>query len=181
MINFLRLYNFFFTHFNPTDPQDMLWHVKQLQQDLPKGKIIVITLIFTAALLTIAAYMIKKIHQEEKKTSPSQISKSQLRKCLIKAGMEGRKNFDQDSVEIIKTILQTYADQRNVALVKQKFPKSNFNFPVEFQIGQDIIKISLFENNNEKSMRIECTCGKNGARVFIGENGLIESVVYTID
>jgi len=43
--------NYILTHFNPADPQDMLWHIKQLQKELPKGKILVVTLVFTAALL----------------------------------------------------------------------------------------------------------------------------------
>jgi len=173
--------NFILTHFDPADPQDMLMHIRQLQQNLPKGKILVVTLVFTAALLTIAVSMIKKTYQEERKNPPSDVSKSQLRSYLVKAGMAGRKKLRQNRAEAIKVVLETYAKQRNLTWKEKEIVEPDeYNSPIEFQIGLDTIKISFPETKNEILMEIEAVCGGQGARVVIGEHGLIESAVYNV-
>lgn len=177
MIYFLIFCNYILTHFNPADPQDMFWHIKQLQKEVPRGKILVVTLVFTAALLTIAASMIKKTYQEERKIPPSDLSKNQLRSYLVKASMAARKVFDQNHAEAIKIVLETYASQRNLTWHEKEIDDpAEYNFPVEFQIDFDTIKISFLETQ----MEVEAICGDRGCRVVIDKNGLIESAVYKI-
>lgn len=181
MIYFFVFCNFILTHFSLAEPRDMLAHVKQLQKDLPKGKILVVTLVFTAALLTVAVSMIKKTYQEERKSPPSGLSKSQLRSYLVKAGMAARNEFVKTPAEAIKTVLETYARQRNLTWKEKGIAEfTEISLPVEFQVGSDTIIISFLERENEMFMKIEAVCGKQGALVVIAEHGLIKSAVYNV-
>lgn len=156
-------------------------HIKELQKELPKGKILVVTLVFTAALITIAASMIKKTYEEDSKKSSSELSKSQLRSYLVKSGMTARNELEQNPDKAIKTILRTYAKYRSLTWQSEEIAKPiEYNSSLEFQVNSDTITISFLERNKQKLMKVEAVCGKQCACVIIGKKGLIESTVYKI-
>jgi len=163
--------NYIFMHIVFQDPQDWMRH---LQECVPRGKILVITLVFTAGVVAIAATMLTKSPKDKK--SQADVSRIQLRSYLIQAGMAGGPALKKDLFKAILIALQAYAKQRGVDW-NGNLPKID-DSPVSLRIGPDIVTVTTPYQGDRDLMEIRAICGSEGAKVVVGPTGVMETTIF---
>ena len=139
--------NYIVTHIAFQDPQDWMIHLKRC---VPRGTILVITLIFSAGIVTIAANALRKNTKDEELRAD--VSRIQLKSYLIQAGMAGIRTLEKNTSLAIHTVLQTYAEQRGTDLdgnLPQKYAS-----PVSLRIGPDTVTVITSHQGDNAQIEI---------------------------
>lgn len=153
-------------------------HMRDIKKLAQRGKILVITLIVSAGLITlVSTALIKDNKGENSSRNKQKINPTELRSYAIASVIAARGELPKGRKAVIEKAFNTYSIKREIQYEK---PIIGNNLVVTGFIGEDIVTVKI--SDSYKTIEVVAESGSICAVASINtENGSVKSHILTTD